>query len=410
MNEEVLIKEVTTKAQRRIFVDYPNQLYKDEPNFVPAFYGDDLADWDPKKNPAFEYCEAKSFLAYRGGKVVGRIGAILSHRSNEEWGTKRMRFSQVDFIDDKAVSKALFEAVEDWARQKGCTELHGPLGFCDMDREGMLVEGFDKRSMFITYYNHPYYLEHMAALGFEKDADWIEYNIPVPEKGDAQWQKIHRLAGAVLKRHSFKKLNLKTHRQVKHYIKQVFDLVNEAYGNLYSVVPLTDAQITKYVNKFLPLVNMDYCCLIADETGKLVAFGVCAPSMAEAMKKSRGRLFPTGWARVLRSLRKNTSIDMLLIAVKPEHQGKGINAVIMDHIMQSCIKNGIRNAETGPQLELNDKILSQWKMFHLEPHKRRRSFIKSIDGTQNSSGKESIAPWSGLHEKERIKQEEERAK
>ena len=177
----VEIREVTTKGELRKFVDYPNQLYRDVPQFVPAFYGDDLADWDREKNPAFDYCEARCFLAYRDGEIVGRIGAILSHRANEKWGTRRMRFSQVDFIDDREVSAALFAAVEDWAREKGCTQVHGPLGFCDMDREGMLVEGFDRRSMFITYYNHPYYNEHLEALGYGKDTDWVENLIHVPE-------------------------------------------------------------------------------------------------------------------------------------------------------------------------------------------------------------------------------------
>ncbi len=375
----VEIVEVLTPAQRRVFVDVPNVMYKDEPNFVPAFYGDDLSDWDPKKNPAFEYCEARAFLACRDGKVVGRIGAILSHRANEKFGKKRMRFSQVDFIDDPEVSAALFQTVENWAKEKGMNEMHGPLGFCDLDREGMLVEGYDRRGMFITYYNRPYYNEHLARLGYEKDTDWVEYLIPIPDHLDEIGQKFQRIAKEVLKRTGYHVVKVRNRSEYKPYIRKAFRLVNEAYAPLYGVVELGEAQIEKYADKFIPLINPDYCCLIVNDEDDLLAFGVCAPSMAEAMKKHRGRLFPLGWIDVLRSLKKNDTVDLLLIAVRPDLQGTALNAVVMDHLYESCIKNGIRHAETGPQLETNRKVLSQWKMFHLEPHKRRRCYHKILD-------------------------------
>ena len=378
MNGKIDIIEVKTKKQRHLFVDYVNELYKDSPYFVPAFYGDDMADWDPKKNPAFQYCEAKMFLAYRDGKIVGRIGAILSHRANERWGTKRMRFSQVDFIDDPAVSDALFSAVENWAREKGCDEVHGPLGFCDLDREGMLYEGFDKRSMFITYYNHPYYIDHMERLGYVKDADWFEYLLPIPREPDDNCRRMERIANSIMKKTGFRKVEVKRRSEYKPYIKKAFELVNEAYAPLYGVVELGQEQIEKYADKFIPLINPDFCCLVVNDKDDLVAFGVMAPSMAEAMRKSRGRLFPFGWIGVLKALKKNDTADMFLIAVRPELQGLGVNAIVMDHMMQSCIRNGIKFAETGPQLEMNEKVRSQWKMFKLEPHKKRRCFIKKI--------------------------------
>ncbi|MGI6021126.1 MAG: hypothetical protein ACOX71_06625 [Lachnospiraceae bacterium] len=378
MKNTIEIKEVESKADLRKFVDYPNILYRDDERFVPAFYGDDLADWDKEKNPAFEYCEARAFLAYRNGEIVGRIGAILSRKSNEIWNTNRMRFTQVDFIDDPEVSKKLFETVENWAREKDCSQVHGPLGFCDMDREGMLVDGFDRRSMFITYYNHPYYIDHLSSLGYSKDVDWVEYKIPVPKKGDEFYRKVHKIAGRILEKGSYSVVDISRKSKVKPYVKKVFQLLNEAYADLYSVVDLNERQIDKYVDKFLPLINKDYICIIVDKNDEVVAFGVSAPSMASAMQKSRGRLFPTGWIGVLKSLRKNTVVDLLLIAVKPELQKTGLNAVVLDHIMMSCIKNGIEYAESGPMLELNVKVLSQWKMFKLEPHKRRRCFIKDI--------------------------------
>lgn len=378
VGNQLIIKEVTTKAERRVFVDYPNRLYRDSRFFVPAFFGDDMADWDPKKNPAFSYCEAKAFLAYRGDEVVGRIGAILSHKANAKWGTKRMRFSQVDFIDDYEVSRALFETVESWARLKGCNEVHGPLGFCDMDREGMLVEGFDRRSMFITYYNHPYYLKHLEALGYVKDTDWIEHLIPLHGWDDPNYKRLKRISDAMLKRTGFHKVEVRSRLDVRPYVRKAFELVNIAYAHLYGVVELNNKQIDKYVNKFLPLIDPDFCCLVVDDNDDLMGFGVGAPSMAEAMRQCKGHLFPFGWPGVLKSLKKNDTLDLFLIAVRPELQGSGVNGIIMEHLFTGCNKHGIVQAETGPQLETNTKVYSQWKMFNIEPHKRRRCFIKQL--------------------------------
>ena len=375
---EVQIVEVNNKKQLRKFVSLPNKMYKNVPQFVPAFYGDDMSDWDKSKNPAFQYCEARAFLAYRDGKIVGRIAGILNRQANEKWHTNRMRFSQVDFIDDPEVSKALFDTVEKWAVEKGCTELQGPLGFCDMDREGMLVEGYDRRNMFITYYNLPYYNEHLSRMGFHKDTDWVEYKINVPSEQDEIYQKIRHLSEIVMKRGHFHKADFTKRSQYKPYIKDFFELVNVAYKELYGVVTLNQEQIDKYADKFIPLINPDYCCLVLDEEENLVGFGVCCPSVADAMKKSKGKLFPFGWVRVLRALHKNTAVDLLLIAVRPEMRSKGVNAVIIDYIMQSCIKNGIVYAETGPQLETNSKVLSQWREFDTEAHKRRRCYVKEL--------------------------------
>lgn len=373
------IREVTTKEELRRFVDYPNVLYKDVKQYVPAFYADDLDDWDREKNPAFSYCDAKCFLAWRDREIVGRIGAILSHKANETWNTRRMRFTQVDFIDDREVSAALFAAAEDWARSLGCTQIHGPLGFCDMDREGMLVEGFDERSMFITYYNHPYYNEHLQALGYIKDTDWVENLIEIPPADSENAQKLRKLSQWLLKRGSYHKADISSKSQITpRHIEQVFHLVNKAYAPLYGVVALSDEQVRRYARKFLPMVHPDYLCLVMNEQEELVAFGVCVPSMAEALRRCRGRLFPTGWFHVLRAMKKNDTIDLLLIAVDPQLQGTGLNAIVMDHILQGAQKNGIAYAETGPTLEVNDKVQSQWKFFERRQHKRRRCYIKDL--------------------------------
>lgn len=376
---KITIKEVKTRRELRKFVDFPNHLYRGNPNYVPAFYGDDLADWNKKKNPAFAYCDAKCFLAYRDGKLVGRIGAILSHKANETWGTSRMRFSQVDFIDDLDVSRALFEAAESWAREMGCTQIHGPLGFCDMDREGMLVDGYDRLGMFITYYNHPYYVKHLEALGYRKDTDWVEYRLQTPEPDTPIANLITRMSDRLIRQGKYHYADLRHRADYAPYVEKVFRLVNEAYAPLYGVVELNEEQIKKYAKKFVPLVNPDYACFILDAEDNLVAFGVSAPSLSRAMQTCRGRLLPFGFLSVLHDLKKNDTLDLFLVAVKPELQGGSLIAMIFSHFLKSAHKNGIRFAETGPQLETNQKIQAQWKFFDKEQHKRRRCFIKDLD-------------------------------
>lgn len=372
----VEIREVINGRERKLFADFPNKFYRNVEQFVPGFLSDDISDWDPDKNPATEYCEFKAFLAYKDGKLVGRIGAILSHKSNEKWNYNRMRFSCVDFIDDYEVSEALFGAVEKYAREKGCDAVHGPLGFSDLDREGMLVEGFDYKSMFITYYNHPYYIDHLTRLGYVKDVDWIEYLIDVPSKENIA--RIARLSELVLKRFKLHKAEITSVKQYPQYIEKIFRLVNIAYADLYGTVDLTDEQIKRYAKKFAPLVNPKLMCVVEDEEGEVVAFGVTAPSVADALKKSNGRLFPFGFIGILKAFHKNDTIDLFLTAVHPKLRGRGINAVLISHVWDGCSDLGIVRAESGPQLEENSKILAQWNGFDKIQHKRRRCFVKDL--------------------------------
>ncbi|MBE6641570.1 MAG: GNAT family N-acetyltransferase [Ruminococcaceae bacterium] len=372
----VEIREVINGRERKLFADFPNKFYRNVEQFVPGFLSDDISDWDPDKNPATEYCEFKAFLAYKDGKLVGRIGAILSHKSNEKWNYNRMRFSCVDFIDDYEVSEALFGTVEKYAREKGCDAVHGPLGFSDLDREGMLVEGFDYKSMFITYYNHPYYIDHLTRLGYVKDVDWIEYLIDVPSKENIA--RIARLSELVLKRFKLHKAEITSVKQYPQYIEKIFRLVNIAYADLYGTVDLTDEQIKRYAKKFAPLVNPKLMCVVEDEEGEVVAFGVTAPSVADALKKSNGRLFPFGFIGILKAFHKNDTIDLFLTAVHPKLRGRGINAVLISHVWDGCSDLGIVRAESGPQLEENSKILAQWNGFDKIQHKRRRCFVKDL--------------------------------
>ncbi len=375
----VEVRQVRTRSELRKFVDYPNVLYKDVPQYIPAMLSDDLSDWNPKKNPAFDYCDARCWLAWRDGRIVGRIGAILSRRANEKWGVNRMRFTQVDFIDDPEVSSALFEAVESYAREMGCTEVHGPLGFTDLDREGMLVEGFDRKSMFITYYNHPYYVEHMRRLGYKKDVDWVEMLVDVPYD-DHTVTRLDKLAERVMKYSNLHIVQLKSRRDYKPWIEKVFQMVNVAYADLYGTVQLDERQIRRYAKKFVPLVDPDFVCFVADEHDALVGFGVSAPSIADALKKSRGRLLPFGFLRILHALRVNDTLDLFLVAVAPEYQNKAVNAIMLNHVIRNgCHRLHMAHAETGPQLETNHKVQSQWNFFKTEQHKRRRCFIKALD-------------------------------
>ena len=373
----VEIREVLSRADLKKFVVFPNKLYKDVAEYMPPFISEDMADWNPKKNPAFSYCEAKCFLAWRDGKIVGRIGAILSKKANEKWNTRRMRFTQVDFIDDYEVSEALFAAVEKWAKEKGCDEVHGPLGFTDLDREGMLVEGFNEKGMFITYYNHPYYIDHLTRLGYAKDVDWVEFLIDVPYD-EKLVEKMQKLSDRVLRMTGLRVAEVKSRKDYGPYLGKVFDLLNVCYAGLYGTVELTDEQVKKYAEKFIPMINPELACFVMDENNEMVGFGVSAPSMAAAIKKNNGHMFPFGFIDLLKALKKNDTLDLFLIAVRPDYQNKGVNAVLMNHILKGCHKMGITQAETGPQLELNEKVQHQWSLFKHRHHKRRRCFIKKI--------------------------------
>ena len=373
----VEIKKVTTRKDLKRFIRFNYEFYKGNPYSVPDLYDDMLNTFSREKNAAFEFCEADYFLALRDGRIVGRVAAIINHRANEKWQKKQVRFGWIDFVDEAEVSRALIDTVKEWGRARGMTEIVGPLGFTDMDREGMLVEGFDRRSCFFTYYNYPYYIDHMAALGYVKDVDWIEELITVPED-EATIQRWEKISDFVLKRHRLHIHEARSRLSYLPLLKPFFELVNLAYAPLYGTVDLSDRQIKKYSAKFAPLINPNTTCFVMDENDRMVAFGVGAPSLASALQKHRGRLMPTGWIDVLKAFHRNDTVDLLLIAVHPDYQKKGVNAIILSKAMKGCHKLGIKQAETGPMLELNDKVQSQWKDFQTEQHKRRRCFIKQL--------------------------------
>ena len=372
-----IIELEPTKANLTKFTQFQIDLYNGNPYFVPPLISDDVATLSPEKNPAFDFCEAAYFMAYRDGKPVGRIAGIINNQVNETHKSKTARFGFIDFIDDPEVSEALLKTVEDWAKGKGMKKLIGPLGFTDLDHEGMLVEGFQELSTMATIYNHPYYAEHMERLGFKKESDWVEFLMDVPE---AIPDKYNRIADIVKKKYGLKVLKYKNRKRIKdEYGRALFHLINDAYDGLYQYSRLTERQIDYYIDIYLGLLNLDLVTLIVDKEGHLVGVGISMPSMSRALQKSKGKFFPLGWWHLLKGLKgKNDRVDLLLVAVKPEYQNKGVNALLFQDLIPYYIKYGYRFAESNPEMETNAKVQGQWEYFTNRQHRRRRSFSKNL--------------------------------
>lgn len=374
----IKIVEVKTRKQLKQFVEFPNKLYKGNKYYCPPMASDELNTFIPEKNPAFDYCESRQFLAYKDNKIVGRIAGIISSAHNERHKTKQIMFSRYDAIDDIEVSRALFNVVKQYGIEKGMTEMIGPHGFCDTDREGMLVDGFEEKNLSITIYNYSYYQDHMLKLGFTKDVDWVEYQLSIPNEIDPRLVKI---ANRVKDKYGFKVIRFKNNNEIKKYAREGLNLVNEAFNELYAYVPLTEKMIDMYIKQYIPILNKDYLVVIADKNNTVIGFGLMVPSLAEACRKHNGHLFPFGWISFLSALKskRNKILEMYFIAVKPEYQSTGVNALIIEESLQACFKNGIKFAETGPELELNEKVRSIWKSFDARQHRRRRSWVINLE-------------------------------
>ncbi len=372
------VKKISpTKKNLRKFTQFQIDLYRANDYYVPPLVSDDVKTLDPKKNPAFDFCEAQCFMAYEGGRPVGRVAAIINNAVNERSGEKSVRFGFLDFEDNPEVSAALMKAVEQWGKERGMTRVIGPLGFTDLDHEGMLIEGFDELSTMATIYNYPYYPEHIERLGYAKDSDWKEFVMDVP---DGIPEKMNRVADIVKKRTGLKVKKYTSRKKIKEeYGRALFELVNEAYDQLYEYSPLTDRQIEYYINQYLDLLDLDLVTIIVDEEEKLVGVGISMPSMSRALQKAKGKLFPFGWIPLLKGLKgKNDRVDLLLVAVKPEYQSKGVNALLFQDLIPYYIKRGFKWAESNPEMETNAKVQSQWDYFTHRQHRRRRSYVKNI--------------------------------
>lgn len=367
----------TDHDQLSQYVQFPIDLYRDNACYVPPLVIDQIATLSPEDNPAFDFCEAQSFMAFDNGEPVGTITAIINRAANDKTGKKQMRFGFMDFIDSDEVVDSLFDAIAQWGRERGMEEMVGPVGFTDMDPEGMLIDGFDEMGTMATIYNFPYYVKHMERLGFVKDADWIEYRITIP---DGIPEKHQRIGEIVARKYGLKVLKYTSRKKIRReYGRAIFELVNEAYADLYGFVPLTDRQIEHYINVYIDVLRLEDVSLVVDSEGTLVALGISMPSLSEALRKSRGRLFPFGWYHLLKAIKGHTDVvDLLLVAVKPEYQSKGVNALIFNDLIPRYIANGYKFAESNVELEGNESVQKQWEYFERRQHRRRRAWKKSL--------------------------------
>jgi len=373
MNVE--IRPVTNKSELKHFVSFGNDLYKLCPKYCPPLYGDELDIFDKKKNPALEVSEYQLFLAYTDGQIVGRIAGIINHRANEHWHNKKVRFGWFDFIDDTDISRALLDAVRQWGKQKGMEIMNGPVGFTDLDKEGLLIQGYEYLAPLASLYNYPYYIHHYEEYGLKKETDWIEYRITVP---DALPDRVLRLANVAKERFHLRVDKVKNVKELlEHHGYSFFDVMDAAYSTLYNAQPLTDKQKKYYSHYYFPILNFDFVTLVVNEKNEIVGVGLGMPDISEAVRKCGGKLFPWGWLPVLKALKakKMEIFDLLIIAVRPDYQGKGVNAVIIDEMFPYFAQYGIKYLETTSILEDNHKNQANWLMFNPLQHKRRRAYI-----------------------------------
>jgi len=380
----VTIKKVESKRDLKTFIEFHYDLYEGNAYDVPNLFSDDMNTLSQDKNAAFEFCEAEYYLAYKDGKVAGRVAAIINHKANKRWERQSVRFGWLDFIDDIEVSRALFEAVEAYGKQKGMTEMIGPLGFTDFDPEGMLTDGFDQLGTMATIYNYPYYPQHMEQLGgFVKDNDYVEFKIIVPPEIP---EKMTKIAEMIQKRYHLhvRKMTRKEINSGKGH--EVFHLINDTFKDLYGFSELTDRQVDQYVKMYLPMADLNLIPIIEDWSTpeqKMIGVGITIPSLSRALQKCRrGRLLPFGWWHVLRSLKmhKTNIVDLMMIGVLPEYRKKGANALMFYDLIPWYNKYGIEWGESQVEMESNENVQGQWSYFETHQHKRRRCYKKIIGG------------------------------
>ena len=375
----VEIKKVTSRKELKQFIRFNYEFYKNNPYAVPDLYDDMLRTFSPGKNAAFDFCEADYFLALREGRIVGRVAAIINRRANATWKKRQVRFGWIDFIDDIEVSRALIDTVKQWGRERGMDTIEGPLGFTDLDAEGMLIEGFDQLSTMATTYNYPYYPRHMEQLGRVKAVDWVEMKIYVPDEIP---EKHLRIADIIRRKYGLhvRKLSGKRGLRRSGLVHDIFRLVNQAYAPLFGFSEMTERQIDQYVGTYLPVLDLRMVTIVENAEGELVAVGISMPSLSHALQRARGRLLPFGWFHLLRALswRRPEALDLLLVAVRPDYQNKGVNALLFTDLIPVYQKLGFKYAESNPELEMNEKVQNQWQYFHTEQHKRRRCFTAPL--------------------------------
>lgn len=380
MVKRISVKAVRNSREINDFVNFTSELYAGCPYYVPDLDIDIRDTFDKRKNTGLESAEIQPFIAYdQEGKVVGRIAGIINRNANEKWNTKNVRFGFIEFIDDLKVSSALLEAVEEWGKKRGMSFIQGPMGIFDFDKEGMLVEDFDQIGSMITIYNHPYYPKHMEILGYKKEVDWLQVRIKIPETVPVKYSRVASLSKEMFGLRVRKLTDKDLSRY--GYGKKVFDLLNTAYSPLFGYTELSDKQIDLYLKRYLPLLDKRLLPIVENEQGELIGVAITMPSLSRALQKAKGKLFPLGWFHLLRALKwkREESADLFLIAVRPDYQGLGVNALFFDDLIPIYNRYHFKWAETGPQLEDNVKELSQWKPMNPDFVKRRRCYIKEIE-------------------------------
>lgn len=373
---EITIKEISAKRDFREFLKFPYDLFKDDKMWVPPLITDEKTTFDKKKNPALEFCDYKIFMAYRDGKAAGRIVGIINHKSNQIWKESRVRFGWFDFVNDTDVCKALLNAVAAWGKQNGMNEIVGPMGFTDMDKEGMMIEGFDVDCPMACYYNPSYYPVCMEKLSYKKEVDWIQYQIPANQPVP---DKVHRINEMIKNKYELKVVEgLSAKQMAKRYGTKLFDTINEAFADLFGYVPLNEKQKKFYINQYFPFLDKRLICLVVDNNDEVVAFGVSMPSLSNALRKCKGRLFPFGWVHLLKALKNFENIDLYLNGVKPQWQNKGVHSIYYAEMNKRYIKLGSKMAIANPQLETN-QAANIWEKYDSRIAIRRRAYIKTIE-------------------------------
>ncbi len=371
----IVLREVSTKRELKSFIRFPDNLYRDCKYYIPALHRSQFRVLSNEYNPAFDHCEARYWLALSNGRVVGRVAGIINNRYNIERAGAYMRFGWLDFAEDPEIPERLLGEVEDWAKKKGMEYIHGPLGFTSFDASGVLVEGFEEWPTSFGRYNFPYYNDMLCACGYSKDIDWIEYNISVPEEKP---ERVLSVAQIVKKRYSLKNARLDKRNDVRRYSAGIFSLLNTVYNGLYGFSTLTEKQVEDLAQEFISLIHPDYVSVVLNENEEVVAFGVVMPSLTKALKKAGGKLYPFGMIHILKALRSNDTIDMLLIGAKPEYQNKGATSLVFEKIIGTIYDKGIRHVETTRELESNNKVLQLWSGYDYRLHKRARCYIKPV--------------------------------
>ncbi|TVQ89672.1 MAG: hypothetical protein EA393_06700 [Bacteroidetes bacterium] len=372
---DLIIKEVTTPEELKDFIRFPDNLYKDCKYYIPSIHKNQFNTLSKEQNPAFEHCEARYWLAMKGSVIVGRVAGIINHRYNQERNVKIMRFGWMDFVEDQKIANALLQQVEKWAKEKGMTGVHGPLGFTSFDASGVLVEGFDEWPTSFGHYNFPYYDKMLQNAGYNKEVDWIEFNIKVP---DVLPPKVITASKLVEKRYSLRNASLKNKNDIGKYANEVFELLNTVYKDLHCFSSLTPAQIKDLTKDFMSFMQPDYVSFILNNKDELVAFGIVMPSLTKALKKAKGRLYPFGILHIIWALNFNDTVDMLLIGVRPDYQNKGVHALIFSKIGQTFVRKGIKQVETTRELEDNQKVQQLWAGYETRQHKRARCYVKNL--------------------------------